>query len=481
MPGSRRRLELMLESTLHMHRYGHISSESFGEANRISNATARSPWTGGLCVAVCSTLIWIALSGLRPLWLDEIQQLLITRQPSVSRVISAVPQSSGASPLGYLVQQFALQVTGYSLRLARLPEALFGGAAVFVVFLLARELDVESPWISAVAIALFPMITRYSTESRVYMIALFWSVLATYIYVKMTQRPVTQIALWYTVVMVAAIYCQPYAASVGVAHVLWSLAQKAKKPTIYGILALILTAVAYLPWYLRSKEGWIAGITREQFSYSFSAGTPLMIFREILGAGYWGSGLLVVLAVLALGKRRLEAPTRDLCTFLIAVPIIVALCVDAWYHYFVAVRQFLWVLPSIAISIAAFLQGQRLVVYVLTGVLGVICLSQSYKYFRAPAEDWGAAAAVAHSEVREGACFLSIPPEHRPYYTFFEPDLDAKRCEPGTRRMAVAVSPYASKADQQTAVNALLFRGFVVNSENVWGRSRILSLSRGAP
>ena len=159
----------------------------------------------------------------------------------------------------------------------------------------------------------------------------------------------------------------------------------------------------------------------------------------------------------------------------------VALCVDAWFHYFIAVRQFLWVLPSIAILIAALLPGQRLEVYVLSGVLGVICLSQSYKYFRAPAEDWGAVAAVAHRDVREGGCFVSIPPEHRPYYTFFEPDLDAKRCEPTTRRMAVAVSPYASKSDQQTAVNSLLFRGFVVNSENAWGRSRILSLSRGGP
>jgi hypothetical protein len=315
----------------------------------------------------------------------------------------------------------------------------------------------------------------------VYTISLFWSVLATYIYVKMTQRPVTQIVVWYTVVMVAAVYSQPYAASVGVAHVLWSLSRKEKKPTIYGILALILTATAYLPWYLRSKEGWIAGITREQFFYSFSAGTPLMIFREILGAGYWGSGLLVVLGILALGKRRLEARTRGLCIFLIAVPIIVALCVDARYDYFIAVRQFLWVLPSIAILFAAFLEGQRLGIYVLSGVLGVICLSQSYKYFRAPVEDWGAVAAVAHREVREGACFLSIPPEHRRYYTFFEPDLDAKRCEPTTRRMAVAVSPYASKSDQQMAVNSLLFRGFVVKSENAWGRSRILSLSRDAP
>jgi len=190
------------------------------------NGIARSPRTGGLCVAVCSAVIWIALSGRRPLWLDEIQQLLITRQPSVSLLISAVPQNSGASPLGYLVQQFALQVTGYSVRLARLPEALFDGAAVFVVFLLACELGLESPWISAVAFALFPMITRYSTESRVYMITLFWPVLATYIYVKMTQRPVTQIVVWYTVVMVAAIYSQPYAASVGVAHVLWSLSRQ---------------------------------------------------------------------------------------------------------------------------------------------------------------------------------------------------------------------------------------------------------------
>src|SRR5271154_5838822 len=87
------------------------------------------------------TVIWVL--GTRPLWLDEILQLIETRDTSTAQMISRLPRNSGAVPLGYLVQHFSLKLTGYSIRRARLPAALFGIATVFGVALLAGEMGVR--------------------------------------------------------------------------------------------------------------------------------------------------------------------------------------------------------------------------------------------------------------------------------------------------------------------------------------------------
>ncbi|MDQ6676863.1 MAG: glycosyltransferase family 39 protein, partial [Acidobacteriota bacterium] len=130
-----------------------------------------------------------ALSGRLPLWLDEILQLTETRRASPTAMIASLPQFSGAAPLGYLVQQASLRLTGYSVRMARLPSIIFGAAAVFLTALLGAELGLKYSWQAAALFAVFPFTLRYATESRIYSMALFLSVLASYLYVRFARRP----------------------------------------------------------------------------------------------------------------------------------------------------------------------------------------------------------------------------------------------------------------------------------------------------
>ncbi|MSV35938.1 MAG: hypothetical protein EXQ47_10130 [Bryobacterales bacterium] len=160
-----------------------------------------TPVRSGLAAAAIFFLIASALSGVLPLWLDEILQLRETRNTSTAEMLATVPRNSGAVPLGYLVQQAVLKITGYSARWARLPAMLFGSAAVFLVALLAAELGFTRPWLSAAVFAAFPVTLRYATEARVYSQALFFSVLATLIYASqddLDQRcgPLTGSSCW---------------------------------------------------------------------------------------------------------------------------------------------------------------------------------------------------------------------------------------------------------------------------------------------
>ncbi len=148
-----------------------------------------SPQRSALLTAAIFVAIAISVASIRPLWLDEILQLIDTRQPSTIQMISALRQTPGAVPLGFLAQQAALKIAGYSMVRARLPSALFGASAVFVVALLGSQLGLKRGWHAAVIFAFFPLTLRYATESRVYSQALFLSVLATHLYLRLTKRP----------------------------------------------------------------------------------------------------------------------------------------------------------------------------------------------------------------------------------------------------------------------------------------------------
>ena len=56
---------------------------------------ARAPVCAALVTAILFLIVAIPLSGVLPLWLDEILQLIDTRQPSTAELISRLPRHSG--------------------------------------------------------------------------------------------------------------------------------------------------------------------------------------------------------------------------------------------------------------------------------------------------------------------------------------------------------------------------------------------------
>src|ERR1051326_3912286 len=131
-----------------------------------------APYRQGLGAGLGVMLVALGLAAILPLWLDEVLQLIETHTGSAAEMLARLPRNPGAAPLGYLIQRASLDVTGYSVRRARLPSAIFGGGAVLLVALLAAGLGLRRPWVAAAMLAAFPLTLRYSTESRVYIEAL---------------------------------------------------------------------------------------------------------------------------------------------------------------------------------------------------------------------------------------------------------------------------------------------------------------------
>jgi hypothetical protein len=432
-----------------------------------------TPTRGALLSTTLFAIAAVAVAGVLPLWLDEILQLIETRDTSTAEMISRLPRNSGAAPLGYLVQQTTLKITGYSIRNARLPAALFSIATVLVVALLSAELGVRFPWLAAALFAIYPVTLRYAAESRVYSQALFLSVLATLIYVRLARSCTWGLAAAYWLALTAAIYTHPYSASVGLAHVAWSLRHREFRTAAYGGIAGALTVLAFLPWYLWSKAAWASGIVREGFHFSASIKTPLLIFREVAGAGYWGSALLLVLCSLAILTGRPSSRFRSLLLLLIAVPLGTVVAADALADYFAAARQFMWMLPATAILASIAVERYRRVAVVLCVLFGIISLRQSVLFFTAPHENWQAAADVIADQVKKGGCVLVAPADSARLYEFFRPELSLARCQ--APLMVLAITPATTPEQRANAVTELNAQGYRQQNEISVGRSAVLS------
>jgi hypothetical protein len=254
---------------------------------------------------------------------------------------------------------------------------------------------------------------------------------------------------------VAAAYTQPYSVSVGLALILWSLACRERKAALFGGGAFAAAILAFLPWYLWSRNTWAASTRGFQFSASLK--TPLMLFRELAGAGYWGSILLLVLGVMALSGNGLTRRTKALLTLLIATPLLSGFAADALFDYFLAARQFLWVLPAIALLAGSAGQRARLGPALLL-LLSAVCVWQSIRFFTAPRENWQAGSDAIWARTRAGACFSVAPQGQAPLYAFFHPDLQNSPCD--SSRWILAMTPASIPQERDAALDGLRSRGY---------------------
>jgi 4-amino-4-deoxy-L-arabinose transferase-like glycosyltransferase len=416
-----------------------------------------------------------ALAAFRPLWVDEIVQLIETRQPSVIRLIEDLPRTPGAAPLGYLVQQAGLRITGYSALRARMMPILFASASTYVVVLLAAELGLMRPWVAGVVFAAFPLTLRYGTESRVYSQALFSSVIATLLHVRMARRPEWKLAGGCCLALVAAVYTHPYAAFVGLAHLLWSALSRNQRSAQMSALALVVAGLAFLPWFLWARTRWTASIAETSVHFQFSEASPLMIFRESIGLGYWGTLCLVLLCGLSVVAGS-QPQISTLAGLIVFTVMTCAVAADAAFDYFLAARQFLWILPSVAILAATAIERNKRSTLVLAILLGFFCVRQSALFFLFPKENWQAAADFVLDQVHQGAHLVVVPPVQERYYMFFHPELCCGAA--ASNQIVMAITPYATGMERMEAIAATIAAGYEMVQERDVGGSHVVSFRK---
>jgi mannosyltransferase len=425
-------------------------------------------------VLVVYALVLAALVPVRPLWLDEVLQLVGTKPSNtVAEVIRYVPQNPGGVPLGYLVQHGFLALAGMSDAAARTPSVMFGLGTVLAVIVLARCLGVERPWVTGVVFAALPITLRYAVEARPYSQAVFLSVLSTLAFLWWVQRRGAGRLIAYALILITGLYSQPFTIFTAGAHVAWLAWERRWGEARRCATVVFLAALSFLPWLVYSRSGWTTTIQASEFRFAANWKMPLLLIRELTGAGYLGAALLLGLALVGYRAPADKPPRRSnrrLLLLLAVVPVAGGLLADAAFGYFLAIRQFLWVLPPLAILAGIGLDGMRKPAAVAACVaLLAVSVAGATKYFRDGDEDWRAAARAAAGGP---GCLLPIPADTMVLYETVLSGVEQKRCSNALPdRFTAAVSPYGNTADDLARLQR---DGYRIVSQAPTGRVRVL-------
>jgi uncharacterized membrane protein len=422
-----------------------------------------------LFAAYCVLLV--ALLPALPFWLDEILDLQMVRDLNFSQLIAAIPQNSGGVPLGYIAQSAAVHLLGFSKYSGRLPSAIFSAASVAGVYHLAKSYGRTAAILAAALIALFPLQLRYAVEARPYSQALALTIWATVVFFQFDAKPRWLVFTVYTVLIAAAIYTQPYSIFVPAAHAVWLMGgakgQLQDGPTgrtagpTRGALpwlcaAVVIAGLTFLPWYVFASHTWHESL--REYSFSFRINSPLVVLKELVGAGYWGTAFVLPIAYYGFRCAKLLEPSPSLHLAGVVIPLVLAIAADAAIGYFLAIRQMIYVTPFLAvlcgIGAARLLETRSLWAYSLATALFLVMIGGDFHYFLKPHENWEQAARYLDHEISNGShCLIVVPPGSIRFYSFFAPQL-ASNITPDYRscnRLTVAISPYDMKSRESVA------------------------------
>jgi hypothetical protein len=334
-----------------------------------------------IILALAALVRFIGL-GAKQLWLDEILQVLHARPNSLSGIFAAVATDRGGAPLDYLIQHFFISnLSGAIEWTARLHAAILGVLAVWLVYLVCRELfaDQRLALMSALLFCFYPFHHHYSQEGRPYSLFLFLTLILYLILFRLLKK--NSVILWISFGALAILdfYTFAFAAAALFSQFVFLIYYQrfrrenwtaAWRRYACFIVCGIVAAAAYLPWL------------RYSFFNAKGDAPPLSVrlFIETikrLGSGYPLAILLIVCAiagVLHLIRTRRALELGALLIWIIA-PLPVIFGVLMWRTYFFEARQLLFITPAFFMLVAAGVEFFKQKFYLLIRIMAWLGIS----------------------------------------------------------------------------------------------------------
>lgn len=261
---------------------------------------------GALAVGMLGTLLALTGSWIPSLWGDEAASLMAATRPlpSLFSMLGHVDAVHGAYYLGL---HFWIDVFGTSPFAIRIPSALFVGATVAAVVLLADRLSSRNVALAAGLICcVLPRVTYMGEEARSFACSAALAAWLTVLLVEALRRPRPPLALWlaYGLLLALGIYVFLYLALFVLVHalILW----RAHPPRPVVRAWFVTSAGALL---LAGPIFALAFLERAQISYL--EGDSESSFTTLTVGLWFGSVWLAVVAWIligvALGVRMLRS------------------------------------------------------------------------------------------------------------------------------------------------------------------------------
>jgi uncharacterized membrane protein len=400
------------------------------------------------------------------LWLDEILTLIGALKPDLPSFLSYSRSTPGATPLAFLVPGWTIHLLGYSVFAARVSSALFSVAACIAIFILGRRLNLRAPLLAVLVFALCPLQFRYAMEARPYSMALCLSAWSTVLFFSLLDSPRSSVhALLYGVLAITGAFTVAFTLFVPAAHAIWAVRNENRRLLAICGGSIAAAGLALLPWYRYVREGWDVGIAVQRLGSVINWQSVSVILHELTGMGYGGT--LFMLAVAGWGASRVVR-LRGFWISYVLLPAVFVLMGDFAFHYFLAVRQMIFVLAPLALLFIAGTESLGRFGNVLAMMFLGVALYEDVNWVSKPREDWQAAASVAADQQRQSACVKFVPVDAEMLYAFFRPELVERKCTPDEFARAdsvtLAINPYGPPEQARQVADELTARGLTKKS-----------------
>jgi len=431
-----------------------------------------------LCAVYAAVLLW--LMRLLPFWLDEVTQLAGTTQASFGAFLAYHRYNAGGVPLGYLLQFWLISAFGLGFVTARLPSALASLLACLALAGLGREIGIRNRTVLLAVFMILPIQLRYAVEGRNYSHGLLFAIVATWCLVRLDRAPGAGRGLLYALAVAASFYSQGFAAFIQPGQVIVLALTRRWRSFAYAAAAFALALLSFVPWYLWTKSGWQHTITTLALRFEASPHVALVLLREISGDGWAAS--LPLMAAAVYGFRKMERHTGLLLAGGILSGVALGLAVDYRFHYFFAIRQFIFVVPALVLlAVHGLLESRRtpavaaVVLLFLAGALG-----KNYTYFTRPHEDVAAAARLLRDTANLGVCIAYVPSDDPRLYAVFEPALAQHQCAwpPTAASIAFAWNIHSEEGERRKALATLAAAGYQAGEQSQAGGTAVTLFRR---
>ena len=322
-----------------------------------------------ILIGCYAALLLIAVL-LLPLRIEEILQLIASRQHSVWGFLAWMAKPPGSAPLSYLVQFPFVFALGVSRLGARLPSLLFGLGCCYLFLRLAKSIPLRRPYLALAVFLLLPVQYEAATQGRPFEQALCLLLVATLMFVRLIRAPTLKWSIWYAALLTLCLYTTRYSYLPAIGYLLFLFAfvnrSHERRAIWFALPATAAPALLFVPYYLWAR--WQVNST--WLSPPLPPDTPSSIYLQAL-RGLAGGGITgyVLSTILLLGllagvwglfrstPNRPGAPAAlpkniaIFCLFGGAVSTIsVVLVVDLWNRYPFHATQVLWAMPGIVVS-----------------------------------------------------------------------------------------------------------------------------------
>ncbi|HSW77518.1 MAG TPA: glycosyltransferase family 39 protein [Candidatus Chromulinivoraceae bacterium] len=208
-----------------------------------------------LTIVVGAMLISLIVGLQQSVWFDEAYSIMLAKQPVINLIHLTAMDTH--PPFYYLLLKGWASVFGWGeLALRSLSVLAMGGAVLFGGLLIKRLFGVRAALMALPFAALSPLLLRYGFEIRMYAVASFIGIAATYVLVSAievrSKNHQWKLYALYALLVAIGVYTLYYTVLLWLAHFTWLAwkAYKEKKPIIKTpwFVAFVGSVLLFLPW-----------------------------------------------------------------------------------------------------------------------------------------------------------------------------------------------------------------------------------------